>query len=141
MRRSAIERGFQMRQLLIVLVCASLVVAQDTSREASRPTAPEAGADSPRKATLPVGKWKVEFSNGVAEVCQIGNGGESTVEEPQRASNGMAEVKGGSVVIAFQDDRIERWTPVGKRYVVEHWFPASRLPVTTPVLGIAEAAQ
>jgi hypothetical protein len=103
------------------------------------------GADVPApdnapKGALPVGKWKVEFHNGVIEECNIGNGGESSVEEPKRRCVGMAEVKGGSVVITFGDDRVERWTPVGKRYVVEHWFPASQVPVTTPVLGIAERA-
>ena len=130
-----------MRLLFIMLVCASIFVAQDSRGDVPRPPATEAGPNSSPEAALPIGKWKVEFSNGVTEVCQIGNGGESTVEEPRRRSNGMAEVKGGSVVITFNDNRVERWTPVGKRYVVEHWFPASQVPVTTPVLGIAEAAQ
>jgi hypothetical protein len=97
--------------------------------------------DKAPRGALPVGEWKVEFHNGVTEVCKIGNGGESSVEEPRRRCVGMAMVKGGSVVITFGDDRIERWTPVGKKYVVEHWFPASEVPVTTPVLGIAERAQ
>jgi hypothetical protein len=87
---------------------------------------------------LPAGRWRVAFANGVTEVCDIGNGGESTVEEPRRRSNGMATVEGGAVVIAFHDDRVERWTAVGDRFVVEHWFPGSRLPIVTPVLGIAE---
>jgi hypothetical protein len=39
------------------------------------------------------------------------------------------------------DDRLERWTLVSKRMVVEHWFPASQVPVATPVLGIAERSQ
>jgi hypothetical protein len=58
--------------------------------------------------------------------------------EPGRRCVGMAVVKGGSVVITWNDDRVERWTPVGKRYVVEHWFPAAQVPVATPVLGNAE---
>ena len=89
---------------------------------------------------LPVGKWKVEFANGVKEVCHIGNGGESTVEEPRRRSNGIAEVKGGSVIIRFHDDRVERgrgsatgtWSNTGSR--------VTQLPTVTPVLGIAEPA-
>jgi hypothetical protein len=101
---------------------------------------PPPSPDAPREAALPVGKWNVEFANGVKEACDIGNGGETTVEEPGRRSAGRAEVKGGSVVITFDDDRVERWTPVGQRYVVEHWFPASRAFVATPVLGIAERA-
>ncbi|MFN0021775.1 MAG: hypothetical protein ACKVP0_26310, partial [Pirellulaceae bacterium] len=91
-------------------------------------------------ATLPVGKWKVEFANGVTEVCSFGKGGEASVEEPQRRSNGTAEVQGGSVVVTFQDDRVERWTKVGKRFVVEHWFPGSGFPAAAPVRGFAESA-
>jgi hypothetical protein len=83
----------------------------------------------------------VEFANGVKETVGVGNGGESSVQEPQRRSMGKAEAKGCSIVITFYDDRIERWTAVGERYVVEHWFPASRLPVATPVVGIAERAR
>ncbi|HSQ55472.1 MAG TPA: hypothetical protein VLM40_06980 [Gemmata sp.] len=105
-----------------------------------RSSEPDPMPADPPDIGLPVGKWKVEFANGVKEVCHIGNGGESTVEEPRRRSNGIAEVKGGSVVIRFHDDRIERWTRVGSRYVVEHWFPGSQLPTVTPVLGIAEPA-
>ncbi|MGI8978758.1 MAG: hypothetical protein ACR2FY_06000 [Pirellulaceae bacterium] len=105
-----------------------------------RPSATEAGPGSSPEAALPVGKWNVEFTNGVTEVCSIGNSGESFVEETQRRSTGMAVAKEGGVVITFHDDRVERWTPVGKRFVVEHWFPGSRLPTVTPVLGIAERA-
>jgi hypothetical protein len=97
-------------------------------------------ADSPT-SDFPAGRWSVAFANGVNEVCSIGDGGESTVEEPKRSSNGMAEFAGRSIVITFNDDRVERWTPVGERFVVEHWFPGSRLPVTSAVLGIAERAR
>jgi hypothetical protein len=123
------------RLLPFLLVCAAVLVAQD-----SRGDAPgnEDGTDSPFEAALPVGKWNVEFTNGVIEACQIGNGGEAAVEEPRRRSDGTAVAKGGSVVITFHDDRVERWTPVGKRIVVEHWFPASRFPAGTPVRGAAE---
>jgi hypothetical protein len=86
-------------------------------------------------------KWKVEFTNGVKEVCQIGKDRTACVAEPLRTSNGKVEVKGGSVVIVYQDDRVERWTPVGKRMVVEHWHPGARFPSGTPVLGIADGAR
>jgi hypothetical protein len=105
-----------------------------------RPPAQATGASNSPEAALPIGKWNVEFTNGVTEVCSIGNGGEATAMEPQRRSNGMAVGKESSVVITFNDDRVERWTPVGKRFVVEHWFPGSRLPTVTPVFGIAERA-
>src|SRR4051794_4933976 len=119
------------RPLPILLVCAAILAAQGPRGDVS------AKHDSSPTAAMPVGKWKVEFANGVTEACDVGNGGESTVEEPRRRCVGMAVVKAGSVVMTFGDDRVERWTPVGERYVVEHWFPASRVPVTTPVLGIA----
>ena len=87
------------------------------------------------------GKWHVEFTNGVKEVCQIRKDRTASVAEPLRTSNGKVEVKDGSVVIVYQDDRVERWTPVGKRMVVEHWYPSARFPSGTPVLGIADGAR
>jgi len=106
------------------------------------PQAPVAGHQGvAANAALPIGRWKVEFANGVNETVSVGNGGESSVDEPRRRSMGKAEAKGASIVIVSFDDRIERWTPVGNRYVVEHWFPASRVPVTAPVVGIAERAR
>jgi hypothetical protein len=87
------------------------------------------------------GKWNVEFTNGVKEVCEVRQDRTASVAEPLRASNGKVEVKDGSVVIAYQDDRVERWTPVGKRMVVEHWYPGAQFPSGAPVLGIAEVAR
>jgi hypothetical protein len=87
------------------------------------------------------GKWNIEFTNGVKEVCQVRKDRKASVAEPLRTSNGKVEVKGGSVVIVYQDDRVERWTPVGKRMVVEHWYPGARFPSGTPVLGIADGAR
>jgi hypothetical protein len=92
-------------------------------------------------AALPVGKWQIEFTNGVTEVCWVGNGGEVTVDEPRRGSNGLAVVRGGSIMMTFQDDRVERWTPVGRRFVVEHWYPGSQVPSGAPVLGIADRTE
>ena len=128
------------RLLTFLLVGAAIVVAQDSCREAP---AKEARPDTPETA-LPVGKWRVDFTNGVTELCDVfifDDEGHVTVEEPRRRSRGRLEVKGGSVVMTFNDDRVERWTPVGQRFVVEHWFPGSRLPTATPVLGIAERAR
>ena len=101
------------------------------------PAPPPPGAES----GLPVGRWKVAFANGVSQVCEVRKDGTACVVEPLRTAGGKAARKGSSVVIVYDDDRIERWTPVGKRLVVEHWFPASQLPTATPVLGIAEPAQ
>jgi hypothetical protein len=90
---------------------------------------------------LPVGRWSVEFANGVKEVCEVRKDRTVSVVEPLRSATGKAEVQGGSVVIVYQDDRVERWTPVGKRMVVEHWYPGARFPSGTPVLGIAEVVR
>lgn len=122
------------RLLPPLLVVAAAVLVSATRADVSRPQAKDAAPP----AGLPVGKWKVQFANGVVETVDVGNGGECSVEEPRRRSGGTAEVKDGSVVLTFADDRVERWTPVGTRYVVEHWFPASRVPIVTPVLGIAD---
>lgn len=97
----------------------------------------DASPSSPVEESL-VGKWQVEFANGVSQICEIGKSGETTVVEPQRKSRGKGVVQGASIVITFDDDRVERWTPVGKRQVVEHWFPGLQFPAATPVLGIAE---
>ena len=119
---------------LFLLVCAASLVAQ-----ISRGNAP-AKDNNLTEAILPVGTWNVEFKNGVTEVCDIFNfdGGHATVVEPRRSSGGTVVVNGDSVVITFNDDRVERWTSDGKHFVVEHWFPGSRFPNAAPVLGIAE---
>jgi hypothetical protein len=87
------------------------------------------------------GKWSVEFTNGVKERCEIRKDRTASVAEPLRSSNGTVEIKDGSVVIVYQDDRVERWSPVGKRMVVEHWHPGAPFPSGTPVLGIADGAR
>lgn len=93
------------------------------------------------KSSLPVGRWSVEFTNGVKEVCEIRKDRRVSVVEPMRTAIGRAQIKDGSVLIVYQDDRIERWTPVGKKMLVEHWHPSALFPSGTPVLGFAEAAR
>ena len=101
-----------------------------------------ARADPPRPdpAPLPVGKWSVEFSNGVVEKVEIKQDGTATVTEPARASDGKVTSTPGSFLFVCEDGRVERWTPVGKRMVVEHWASADLFPNGAPVKGIAEAA-
>lgn len=89
-------------------------------------------------ARMPVGKWSVTFANGVRQTCEIREDGAASVVEPRRTSKGKAVLNGESIVVTFEDERAERWTPVAERLVVEHWYPAVRVPVSTPVLGIAE---
>jgi hypothetical protein len=96
------------------------------------------GRDNPR-AVLPVGKWSIEFANGITEVCEIGQDGAAVVVEPLRIA-GKAVVNGGAVLMLFENGRVQRWSAVGQRQVVEHWFPESDFPAVAPgVLGIADA--
>jgi len=88
-----------------------------------------------------VGQWTVEFTNGVSQTCEIREDRTASVIEPRRTSAGNAALKDNSVVITFKDDVVERWTPVGKRFVVEFWFPGSGFPTTSPLLGIADRAK
>ena len=87
------------------------------------------------------GRWVVEFANGVAEVCEIGQDGTASVAEPRRSSGGKVTARDGAVVVAYDDDRVERWTPVGRKAVVEHWYPGSAFPSGAPVLGIARGVR
>ena len=125
-----------MSRLHILLVLGACLVFPWVSGGKTPAPSPPA-ADS----GLPVGRWKVDFANGVSQVCEVRKDGTASVVEPRRTAGGKATLKGSSVVIVYDDDRVERWTPVGKRLVVEHWFPASQLPTATPVLGIAEPIQ
>jgi hypothetical protein len=87
---------------------------------------------------LPIGVWRVQFANDVIETCEVRRDGTLTVTEPGRTSPGKPVVQSGRVVVLYDDDRIERWTPVGKRLVVEHWGSSSQWPTSAPVLGIAD---
>ena len=97
-----------------------------------------AGDPPPPEVSLPAGEWSIEFANGVVETCELRKDGTASESEPNRKSDGKAVDKGGALVIVFDDDRTERWTPVGKRMVVEHWYPSSKFPCGNPVLGIAD---
>jgi hypothetical protein len=120
--------------LLTAIVIAASVSLADSPGSRPRSAAPNNSPD-PR---LPVGLWSIEFSNGVVESCDVTRRGAAVVSEPARKASGHATPTVGAVLITFEDDRIERWTPVGERYVVEHWFPGSQFPPAAPVLGIAE---
>jgi hypothetical protein len=60
------------------------------------------------------------------------------VTEPLRTSAGKVELRDGQAVIVFEDSRIERWTVVGDKRVVEHYPTADQFPNGPRVLGIAE---
>ena len=120
------------RSVSLLLVGTALFLL--SGLEAAEPRSPIA---------MPAGKWTVEFTNGVTESCHVFafRGWHAVVEEPLRKSRGTVTTDGGSVVLKFYDDRVERWTPVGKKYVVEHWCPSAAYPAGGAVLGIAEPAK
>jgi hypothetical protein len=97
-------------------------------------------ADPPKdpEQPLPVGKWSVEFSNGVIEKVEIKKDGSASVTEPARTSDGKVTAVPGAFLFVCEDGRVERWTPVGKRIVVEHWASAEQMATGTSVKGIAE---
>ena len=89
------------------------------------------------------GRWNVVFANGVRQVHEIRNENIATVtaQAPVWSSQGRVKFNGKSVTITYRDERVERWTPVGNRMIVEHWCPATRIPKTALVLGIGERAK
>jgi hypothetical protein len=99
-----------------------------------------AQADPPRPMdpAIPAGKWTIEFANGVIEKIEIKKDATATVTEPARTSEGQVTAILGTYLFVYEDNRVERWTRVGKRMVVEHWASAEQYPNGTPVRGIAD---
>lgn len=89
-------------------------------------------------AVISAGRWDVKFENGVVEWCTIGKDRTATVQETHRKSAGKSIVANGVLLIVYEDDRVERWTPVGRKAVVEHWGSSAEYPREEPVMGIAE---
>jgi hypothetical protein len=118
-----------------VLFLAGAALALAVSAVADQPSLPPPAATS---AGLPAGLWSIAFANGVTEVCVVRADGTASVLEEKRKADGKAEVKSGVIVICYEDDRVERWTAVGRKMVVEHWYPASAFPAGPAVLGIGK---
>jgi hypothetical protein len=121
-----------MWRIFLVLVAAATITCSFLPVRAHAPAPPD------KPLELPVGKWSIEFANGVKEACKVNRDGEASVAEPLRTSAGKTEVKDDSIVLVFQDDRVERWTPVGSKMVVEHWAARAQFPNGRPVLGIGQ---
>jgi hypothetical protein len=119
------------RFLAVVLLAVPLYAAGD-------PPAPLKNPGTPPQF---VGKWTVTFANGVVETCGVRADFTASESEPRRSAEGNAELKDGTFVILFADDRVERWTVVDKRMVVEHFFPGTEYPAGARVLGIADLMQ
>jgi hypothetical protein len=105
-------------------------------------TIPLLSSAAPRLRTpdpsLPIGKWRVAFENGVIERCEIRMDGSASVVEPLRSSPGKWTIKDESVVIISDDDRLERWTRVDGEWVVQHWCPVRAYPEGASVQGTAK---
>ena len=119
---------------LLLAACVVVTVPLTSSGDPPAPLQPVAGP-------LPAGKWSVEFANGVVEKVEAKTDATVTVSEPGRTSGGKATALAGAILVVFEDDRVERWTAVGRRMVVEHWAPATQFPNGTPVRGIADRAE
>jgi hypothetical protein len=122
------------RSRLLFVTCAALLLALPVAGDRPAPQGKNDGTPSRF-----VGRWTVTFANGVVEKCDVRADGTVRESEPKRSAVGKAEIKDDSLVITFADDRVERWTAVDKRMVVEHWFPAAAYPVGARVLGIADS--
>lgn len=118
-----------------VLVFAVVVVM---SAGAWAVPSPDRDANNPGPVGGCAGRWAVTFENGVVETCRLDEQGAAEEKEQHRSAKGQAERVGRAFVIKFDDDRVERWTPVGGQVVVEHWCPAAQYPHGPRVLGIAE---
>ncbi len=84
------------------------------------------------------GSWQTAFANGKIQSYEFSPRGTAYVSSHNWKSEGKIERKGNSFVITYKDDRVERWTPVRERIIVEHWHPAADYPAKQPIRGIAE---
>jgi hypothetical protein len=120
----------------LLIAFATLALAVSAAGDPPAPPAKNPGSDAKY-----VGRWMVTFSNGVIESCEVRDDGNASESETLRSSEGKVSQQAGAVVITFADDRVERWTAVGKRMVVEHWCPAAAYPAGDKVVGIADRVQ
>jgi hypothetical protein len=125
-----------LRARLVLIAFATLTLALSAAGDPSAPP-----AMNPRPDAKFVGRWMVAFSNGVIESCEVRGDGSASESETLRSSEGKVSQQAGAIVITFADERVERWTAVDKRMVVEHWCPASACPAGERVMGIADRVQ
>jgi RNA polymerase sigma factor (sigma-70 family) len=115
---------------------AVMGAVRDTERDTIEQLRKALREGEPQTATLPVGRWHLEFSNGEKTICEIGKNGIAV--RGDKKIDGRAAVKGGVTIIVFRDEQILRWTPVGQKMVVEHWANSTHYQSIRPTLGIAE---
>lgn len=117
-----------------IIAMAMITLIGTAKADPSAPSKEDRG-----RPLIPAGTWKIKFSNGVVEKCTVHPDGTASVVEPLRSSAGKPNwEETESFVIVFADDRTERWTTVGNKIIVEHWYPSSRFPNGDRVLGIAK---
>ena len=124
------------RAKVLLVALAPMTLVLTGADEPPAPLAKNGGVDARF-----VGRWMVTFQNRVLESCEVRDNGTAAESEPLRSAEGQLSQQGGSIVIRFADDRVERWTPVGRRMVVEHWCPAAAYPAEERVVGIADRVQ
>jgi hypothetical protein len=119
-------------RLLGLLLATGVVLTLPRTAPGDPPAPPKADR------APPVGKWTVEFANGVFEKVEIKKDGTATVTEPARTSDGKVTATQDTYLFVCEDGRIDRWTPVGKWMVVEHWASLDQTANGPPVRGIAD---
>jgi hypothetical protein len=124
------------RAKLLLIAFATLTLALSAAGDPPAPPAKNPGPEAKF-----VGRWMITFSNGVVESCEVRNDGSASESEPLRSSEGKVSQQAGAIVVTFADDRVERWTAVDRRMVVEHWPTAAAYPAGERVVGIADRVQ
>jgi RNA polymerase sigma factor (sigma-70 family) len=125
------------------VVAAGVFAAEPLAPDVPVPVEqPKAKAPLPVQAPapgVPPERWGVEFANAVTQVCELREDGTASVVELALPKySGKVIDKDGQVLVEYTGDRTQRFTPVGERMVVEHWWPGAKKGTDRPVLGIAE---
>jgi hypothetical protein len=127
--------GFSLVALLGIAISAQTSLA--TGQPLESLLAPQ-DVDPTGEIAAWVGRWNTEFANGIHEEHELRPDGTVTVRniEQNWSCEGRMTFDGQQVTITYDNERIERWTPVGSRMVLEHWRPASQIPIQPALFGI-----
>jgi hypothetical protein len=95
-----------------------------------------------QRPAFPTGNWAVEFENGVTGTYEFSPGGIVKWTQESRTATGTLKRSGGSFIVEYEDDRLERITPSGQRLLVQHWCPIATYPQSPPLAkGVALRAR
>ncbi len=96
--------------------------------------------------TLPLGQFRVVFSNGVVEDCEFrADLSAQAVEQGLRNSGGTMALEKGAAEVRYLDRRVERWTLEHDQWKVIHWasledFDAAKPPVAGVAMKLVPQA-